>query len=56
MPVACSYVVAREDITPTLGIVGEVPQSKQAMVEKLVEQLVSSQKNEIATLNEFMLQ
>ena len=59
VPVACGYVVEGEGmmLTPTThGIVGEVPQSLQAMVEKLAEQLVSSQKNEIATLNKCMLQ
>ena len=40
--------------TPTTdGFVKEVPEGLQPMVEKLAEQLLGSQKNEITILKEF---
>ena len=59
MHAACGYVVERKDMmpTPTIhDIIGEVPQNLQAMVEKLAEELVSSQKIAFAIHNKFVQQ
>lgn len=54
IPVAVGYVVEVDNMihTPTLkdGIALETPRDLQAMVEKLAEQLLDSQKNEISIL------